>query len=390
MSKIHFFILLITLYGCGTDTIESNLEVISVDIDNSGTLLLSELFERIDYIPLKSSTRYSSIFNDWMDIKMFNDELYIYQDGDTYGNIFRFNKEGTNTHNYFFPSEGPGKIINGSDYTVDEEEGLIRVVDVVSSSVVNFGLSSGKYVDKNKLPALFSKIHCFDKTCIFFKRNVVENQSDQNFNLYRTDRNFNVQDSSMKIPPYLANLRIKEYNFSNERQNKVLFKNILNDTIYEFSDEKIRPKYRIDLGDRWISQSVYNELSVDNGRENRRKLLYNNNEHIYDFVNLFDAEHKLYLTTFYKGNFHWIIYDKKSKLAKSYNRLKNDIDGGLIGNAEYWPRVFNNGNIYYFLPTEDIAADIEYKNSRDLASSYRSLLNYNTICDGILAVCKVK
>jgi hypothetical protein len=134
---------------------------------------------------------------------------------------------------------------------------------------------------------------------------------------------------------------------------------------------------------------IYDELSIDNGRENRRKLLYNRDDHIFNFVNLFDTGNNIMLTTFYLGNFHWIIYDKNYKTCTSYNKIENDLDGSLIGQRDYWPRAFNNNGIYFILPFEDVQHDIKYGNILE-NTNYSKILDSGINGDGILAICKFK
>lgn len=373
--------------SCNTQN-NNKLHTITVDLDNSVSTDISHIFSSIEYVPLVSQQRYFQIFEDWMVVKMFNGEIYIYQDGDTYGNIFRFTLEGENVNIYPIESDGPNKILNGSDFFVFEDK--LQVIDSYASEMVVFNLDTKELESRVPLEVGLNKGVCFSKTCYFFARNVINGSQGKSYNIFKTNRQFDINDKFLPIPKYLENYRAKEYNFSNFLNGRFLFKNILTDTIYEVNQEEFVPKYKIDLGDVWMSDIVYEALFHDNGRMNRRNFLYNRTDHVFDFVNVFQTENLIILTTFYQGKLHWIFHHLRNKKTVSFNDFNNDKDGSILGNKLYWPRVLDQNRIMFILPIEEIIHDIDYGMNRALHSeAYRNLKSYEDKCDGVLVVCKL-
>jgi hypothetical protein len=384
-----FFFIVSILFSCNQSIKRGDISTIQVDLDNSTTLQLSDLIKEIEYVPLVANLSYHQIFQDWMEVKIFDDHLYIFQDGGVYANIFRFTLNGVNTQTYQLPVEGPGKVINASDFFIVGQE--LKVIDSYRSKIVSFDLISGALVGEMPINERFKKVAFIGEDYLFFARNWMEASPSNSYNLYTTGTDYKVNSSYLPIPSHLRNYLYKEYNFSNENGKELLFKNLLTDTLYGFSEGTVYPKYQIDLGDKWVAPSVYQALALDNGRDNRRKFLYDRSDQVFKFVNLFHSGGAVVLTNFYNGKFHYIIYNTKYGLARSYNQLDNDIDGGLLGDDIYWPRLMKDNQLFFILPTEDVVYDIQREgNGKNQSEAYKNLIKYEGKCDGILVICTLK
>lgn len=392
IRPLCYFIGVVTFFlvsACSTEPINEELPIIKVDFDESTSLPLSELVSKIEYVPLVSDLSYSQVFEDWMEIKIFNDDLYLFQDGGVYSNMFRFDATGKNVQTFNFITEGPGKVVNASDFLVIGD--TLKMIDSYRSKMINYELSTGTYVGEVSINERFEKVVALGSNYLFYAANWVGNPVGKGANLYVTNSQLEVANTYLPIPAYLRDYSFKEYNFSNEWNKEILFKNILTDTLYGFSQGKVYPKYGVDLGKAAVGEKALRTLSEDNGRENRRNLLYNHRDRVFNFTNVFHGSDFVLLTTSYNTNFHYIFYNTQSKTTQNYSRINNDIDGSLVGYYLYWPRLLDNNKLYFMLPAEDVIHDIKYGKNKEMHSAeYQRLLGYEDKCDAILAVCTLK
>lgn len=341
-------------------------QTIRIDLNAAKLGQLSDIYESLEYIPLSSQWNYANVFNDFLQLKIFGNHLYLYQDGDTYGNIYRFSLDGTQSELYALPTEGVGRVSNVSDFLVQPDKNELLLIDSYQKEAIRYDLDSKSHLTSQSISDRFRKVQMLGDRYVFYSRNMLSSSSVESsqHNLYLSDGNFEIIDSAWTIPPYLENYRIKQYNFSNEQNGKVLFMNFLSKDIYAITKEGFSIPFQLDFGKEWVDKRVVERLSADPDRAVRRQLLYNNTDHIYTLNHLFQTHRQLIFTFYYQNELHWVIYDLETKETVVYNQWENNLDGGPIGNKLYWPYVLHDKSIYYLLPKEDISASLKAGNSR--------------------------
>jgi hypothetical protein len=119
-------------------------------------------------------------------------------------------------------------------------------------------------------------------------------------------------------------------------KDKAFLKSIYNDTVYYVSSNKILPSYYIDLGKYKLPEKLVHPERF-RGTELQ---LYREKSEKYNFVNVFEASNKIFLTSYcYNSNINpqkYFIYDKVNKdgvfLVNDFDKstgIVNDWDGGL-------------------------------------------------------------
>lgn len=352
LQKYVIIALTLLLFSCQEDHTAGSLTLIEVDISTAKNVSISEIASSIEYVPLITNSR-NYIFNDWLDVQVHDDRIYIQQDADVYDNYFAFKLDGKYVQQITATGEGVGKITNGSSYVVDGDE--LSILDSYQSKIIRYAINDGRYLGQQQLPYPYKK---FVKTVdgfVFYMRNQIEsNDTSFSYNLFSTDENFKLKQKAFKIPDYLRNYRVKEHNFSNRHDGKYLFTNFLSDVIYELAGTGMEPKYKVDFGDKWIDEESLNRLSLDNGRANRRRLLYSRFDHIYSITNLFHGERYVLLTFFFDQAFYWVTYRKVDGLVNIYKQKENDLDLSPLGEMGYWPVAYQDGVLFFLFPVEDV------------------------------------
>lgn len=375
-----FFALFGLFFSCQEDSLESELINCIVDVSNSKDVLLSELTSSIVYTPLTSSVDYY-LFNNWIDARIVQDRLYIHQDGGVYDNFFAFGLDGNLDRMITSPGESIGKIANGSDYFVHGD--TLVVLDSYAQSLVSFLWSDGRHLGTDKLPYPYKKFVRTAAGYLFYMRNQLEAaDTSMHYNFFLTGNDYKPGGRYFRIPKYLENYRVKEYNFSNEVDGEVLIKNFLSKEIWLLSSSGLSQKYNLDFGNEWVDESVYSRLSVDNSRAARRKLLYDRQDHIYEVTHLFHNSAFIFSTFRWNGDFYWAFIKKDNGDVKLIRRIENDIDGSPLGKKEYWPIDLVGNELYFLVPTEEFKYYFKFlKEGEEEAKSLPGYQDYAEIME---------
>ncbi|MEZ5039382.1 MAG: 6-bladed beta-propeller [Saprospiraceae bacterium] len=351
----------LSLFNCG-GTPKNNTDIERIDAFSvkARAINLTEIADSIRYIQLQAPDLDSYISNDWIDVSFIGDNIYIYQDADVYETLFHFSNTGEYISRINTPGEGPGKIVSGNDYLIDAENEFVEILDNYQRKIVTFDINTGEIVKEIATPQPFRKFKKSENNYLFFMGNGVDSPDTSGYyNLFLTDFEYNILQKEEPIPPYLLDYRIKDYNFSNNFKEEYLFKSFLSNKIYSYKEGALALKYIIDFGPNWVNQAVLSQLSMNNERGQRRKLLYDNKDHIYHIVNVLQTSKYVIFTYWFKEEFNWAFYDKETKKIAIYDNKYNNLDYGPVGQDRFLPITAYEDYLVFIIPSEDVKYHFE-------------------------------
>lgn len=380
---LSYIFLLLLPVACNETLEESNNAapaIIHADPNNGEYAKLENVFQSLEYVPLEAGDLDGYLMTDWIMATVMDKGIFVFQDDTSFETLFAFTHDGKFRYRINNPGEGPGKMVSATGYFVSRTEEEVKILDAYQQKLLSFDWHTGQLKGEERLPVGYEKfIAAPDGGYLFFMSNMIDKEDTaSHYNIFLTDAAFNTLEKHLKIPPYLINYRIKDYNFSNEVEGNFLFTHFLSNSIYEFntSENIFQEKYKVDFGGNWIDEDVLERLSVDNGSVNRRSLVYSNKHHVFHILNLLHTEHYLLFTYPYGEHLHWVVYDKKQKKSRIFKTRDNTLDYGLVGRDKYPPITAYRDQVVFLLPSEEVKFHYEslkkHYSKEELAQMRRS------------------
>lgn len=152
MKNIILFFLL-TMTSCvfnnkknEIDTMESNVDMYIVDIDNAkrgGLVKTSSIFKSVSAIPLE--TREDCLIGKINNVQVTDEYIFIL-DGEHAKSLYGFYKNGAFFMKYGNLGNGPGEYHSISDFTIDKNSHEILIFDNHSMKVLFYDINTGDYI----------------------------------------------------------------------------------------------------------------------------------------------------------------------------------------------------------------------------------------------------
>lgn len=318
---------------------EGSVAVIQVDLSQSRTGKLSEFFEpEINYIWLEDELEEAQLNSNLQQIVFHGDKIYAL-DNNGCKCISMFNKSGKYLGRVGAYGEGPGEYLNlGSLIVVNEE---LVLLEGFSGDIMWFSLE-GEFLREANLKG-FSGIGVFS-------------EFDERFYFYNIARNsgeFFVQSLNMKLKdtinymsyyPERLESGMTGRNYFQKSKHHLYFGMTFLDTIYQFQNQQLVPKFVFDFG------KYGQDLERLNGMEKMERITYMNTQGKFYFRGRYQvSEKQLYTILSYEGDFYNLFYaqeSSKSNLIESV--INNDIDGGF--DVPMLPYGFAPGKLGFTMP----------------------------------------
>jgi hypothetical protein len=312
--KKTLIIIMILLYGCTEDTIYK----INPSKFRKKNVLLSEIAESIDYIPLESRFFVQHI----MKIICADSFLVVanYPEG-----LHLYSKKGDFLNKIGKRGNGPGEYQYGTSFTIDNKNKLIYILDR-NNNIFKYDFYN------NFLDALpIDHLHGYFRDIEFYNGHLFLFETINNgFAKYKwveidtTGNTISIQPNS--IPTFECNIGFRS-DCSYKTENSLVYWDKYNDTIFQIKDENINVRY---LWDKWktrlprenITPAQYENFYFDPWNIIESK----------DFLFIYYYENKHYCTAFLnkeKEQFYIVNKSKDEDDRYCGPGFTNDIDGGL-------------------------------------------------------------
>lgn len=227
---IHYKLLsLLMLFFLSCSSPEkSDYNSIKVEIDDRTPVSVFDLFEKIEIIPLETSS--SSLFHFARKVICHDNVLYIHNYESR--EILAFDIDGKYLLKISNMGQGPNEYRHISDFTIDKYTNRILIVDPISNNLLEFDLN-GKFLSKIKLPAItgaYSKLTCLNNNIIAFWTYDYSNR----LKIFdRNDNNIFNEYFPREVHSVLDHFEISPFNYN----NYIIAESAIDNNIYSISSE---------------------------------------------------------------------------------------------------------------------------------------------------------
>jgi hypothetical protein len=360
ISTVRYFVLItiITYYSCShSDRSGKNLSSIdSIEIidftsikSTSEKILLSEIAEKVEYIPLEYTEESMLGESGKSDVRLTNNYIFI----GYIGSVKQFDSNGKFIRDLFSVGRGPGETFK-RDFVIDTDSSKVYVYSNFQGNIQKYDLQ-GNFLGKLSN----SNINGSEKSMFYFNRRIIlnynySNQPQYHLSIINLDNNkidFTCKNYYQYIKPetkgYGMVMQIKETSIQ-VLDNQLIFKELCCDTLFQTKDfVTIHPRYIINFGNKKMSYSEYSDWTYSKApMEPGKNLLadfYETNPSIIFLIGEFRNQ-----------TLKWIIgnYNKSTgqTIFTDDTVIRNDIDNGPdieLTKSFYKSRILTSENKSY-------------------------------------------
>lgn len=257
ISFIVYIFLIFSLIGCNStqNSKSPNAEKRFIDIDRNKEYKFSELFSKVELIPLE--TKDSSLLGDEIKCKYFDDKfifitnkcaLFFQPDGKFVGNIFHFGKS-------------PSEYLDLTDIflTTNENSELINIYDRKNKRILSYDKTMTFIQSKNIEVKAYNAIS-YKSQYLLYQGGF----ADDGYMLKILDNDGNVKEKLIKQPKYFKDYYyFMDYNNFFQFDNNLVFWNSPNSIVYDIENNLLEERYSFDFGKYSLPESFLDKNYFD-------------------------------------------------------------------------------------------------------------------------------
>lgn len=320
MKKVMLYVFLIILSVACTSTKEEQKgadmgDVISIPITDVETVngMWSDFADEVIMIPLEIS---DDCLLGEIDKVVMSDSCIFVMENENQKGIYVFDHTGKFLYRIGSHGEGPEEFVELSDFSLNEEEGVIYLYDNARKKILVFSYE-GDYIKdiqmnyyafnleyQNGLFYLYHESPVYgDPLCSL----VIKNDKGETVNAY-----YPVIDK----PRYCHNCIFQKLD------NEILFAEDMCDSIFTIKGDKLIPKYYIDYKDK--SMSKVDRESIRYGKREHYSVVQDTKK-MAGIRDIFEINDKVFINNVYIFTPKFTVYDKKTQEVKTFSGLVNDL-----------------------------------------------------------------
>lgn len=256
MRTFSIYVLFLILIGCSY--YNENYPTITIPINNfDNGINLSDFFDSVKYVALETSD--SSLIGAMGKIQYVNDYFFI---SDLSQNkILIFNSQGVFIRDIHKEGRGPGEYGMINDFTVSSKDSIIYVGD--NNNKINVYSFHGDFVKSFMSSSPILSMNFIDDNLYIFSGLFSSGNMEERIH-YATiiDQKGNVLQNFGDIEPEIAGSlnRITGGNIFVKNANEFLFNYPYQDTIYRYTNNKIKDLYYVDFGKYSVPKLTSNNI----------------------------------------------------------------------------------------------------------------------------------
>ncbi|MDC1106579.1 6-bladed beta-propeller [Prolixibacteraceae bacterium] len=313
MKIIILFLLPIFFISCtindkATSVDKESIVKLELDLDMSGEIKLSTLFDSVQYIPLETTE--SSLIGDVRKV-IIKDKMIFIQDYES-NSLNIFNGDGKFISKLQKIGNGSDEYIRIRDFAYDKDK---RHIYLNVGFEIKVYTISGEFIKKWKLPSPAREMEIIGDEIFFYcgtNSSFIDN--GQYYGVVITDLNGNINSFSNTISSDLIS-NLKSYYLDYHpvsRNNRLMFLQEINDTIYSYKDNCFYANY------------FYKYKGVEDVRINNTNVLAMDivKPHLMRIVQF---DNILLSMIMNKDQYYLVKTDLRSKTSIAANLLKNEL-----------------------------------------------------------------
>ena len=352
--KIRIFVFLgiiNLLFSCNTknkNALERNeyaKDTLVINPLNSYKVNYSEVFSKIEYIPIPSDSNFLVGEIDKLEV---TDNYVILMDKYITNSVFVFYKNGQKRIKIHKQGRGPGEYVALMDVYFDVKQQAIVIHCGIRKKLLFYNLS-GEFFKEQSLPYYTTRVIPISNNYAFFCDNTLnESISKDNYapNILLVSKTNKLLSSSCLFYRGVNKAVVYSSNpdFSYWNDNVASIKPDHSNLIYYITTESIYPAYKLDFGKYSIDSRYWTEAErKDATVEKVDKYCY---EHgLCESLNMLEDENYLFFRYKYKKKLHNVIYSKRTSKLINASIFWNDMDQITA----FFPKLIKDGKIYCLL-----------------------------------------
>ncbi len=267
LISISKILLVLLLFGCRDNSRDRKADndtfiSIPVNVDNAGSLLYSDIFEKPQFVPLET-TMYS-LFGTIAQVHL-TDSLIILNDWDH--RVLIFNREGKFISSIYNRGRGPGEYMYLHYVDVDEERGHLWFFESQQGYFICMD-HQGNFFERIRIDNAYGypmfKNPFTDQLLLDLASGAAfdpNNTRDQtHYHILSYNRESGKTDLWLPMP---HNYRIMMRSGFSVFGEKVYYKPIVWDTIYQVMEDGVTPAYVFDFGKHSKPAEIYTAKDVE-------------------------------------------------------------------------------------------------------------------------------
>jgi len=331
-TTIFSFILLVLSVGCseknGLNSINytsNDCIVINYDnLKNEGHLSMSSVFQNVT--PIILETREDVLIGEIDAIQVFDNQIFVL-DKNSAKSLFVFSKQGDFIRKIGSFGQGPGEYVSIADFTVNQSNGDIFILDDMRKSVLKFD-KTGKYIRSTVLGPKNANILYIQYVngLLYTDVHLWKEPKERDYILQCVDA-----ETGKQLGKYLSNSQYNKdfhellsmnQNFFISRMNKSpKYCQPFMDTIIRIGEDGPAPFMAIASKNFITTKDIKEHPNIDD----LLMFLYSASNKLVN-IHSFVESSKFVLFSLYHGNrFKRILYDYETQTAHLFSSLLNDL-----------------------------------------------------------------
>jgi hypothetical protein len=365
--KLLFGIFLLVFIVACSKAPEHNKDIKYVDVSfdkGNEYSKLSDLPASVNYIPLMTSD--DILINEISKIVIEGEFIYV-ADGLS---LYKFSSDGVFICKIQKNGPGPDEYLSISDFLIDND-GMAWILSRNNKKVINYSWD-GEVIDVFELDRWVSGIYFMnDDGLILYCGNEI---GSNDYKLNAIDlKTKELTDIFLRIDPHKANyLHVRSPNHFVSAQNKTLFYEVFNDTIYSIEKNNISPYLYLNIDNKNIPASFY-----ENDYANIAVFFQSLFTHPYGYgiILFFESENNYVTSYYYDKECYLNITAKNNAYSHTIKAIHDDI--GLYN----YP--INFTELTFFADTNKLIMVVYPNEIMDYANTNLSKEEYATIKEKI-------
>jgi hypothetical protein len=243
-----------------------NDNVYTVDFDNTPkekTIPMSSLFKKVTPIPLETTDE--SLIGYIRDVQIFDGKIFVL-DTDYSKGVFVFDMDGKFIRQIGRVGQGPGEYITLSDFTIDEINHKIYLMDRNKNCIMVYDIGTGKYIKQINISEIrYSKYIQYSNGQLYTDANR-KSKSKENYLLHEIDIQTGKYTNSW-LPAdcnkgWMGSRFFNNFFYSRNHQNSPKYAQLFMDTVFVIEKEGISPFLTIQSS-KWPSEDDLKKVDGD-------------------------------------------------------------------------------------------------------------------------------